>query len=89
MQDQDTSELPTYGTEDDVEVQEGDMVYDYYSMKPGKIGKPADIQTGWFDFEHTDGSRLTLNGQRICSLAFAARKNWPGAKDAYREHYDG
>jgi len=71
----------------------GDPCYDYYSMKPGKITKfdsgPREDSyhdplmqgslTPWFTFEHNDGTREYLNGQRICSLDQARRKGWPGA----------
>jgi hypothetical protein len=68
--------------------------YDYYCMKPGRIiefdkDQPREdryfgsMMQGsikpWFTFEHTDGTRQYLNGQRICSLAYAKRNKYPGA----------
>lgn len=84
------TERPTIRTEDGSEVAEGDRAYDYYSMKPGVVGKMDDReredayygpeQQGslhpWFTFLHDDGTRKYLNGQRICSEAAARRKGW-------------
>lgn len=71
----------TITTEDGVTLVQGDDAYDYYNMKPGKIGRMAN--TGdpdpWFDFDHTDGTSSLLNGARICSVEFARRR---GFKDA-------
>jgi hypothetical protein len=75
-------------TEDGVELKHGDRAYDYYSMKPGTIGKIDAVLDGdsndrnqmpWFDFNHDDGTRTTLNGQRICSVEYARER---GFKDA-------
>ena len=71
----------TVTTEDHVTLTEGDRAYNYYDMKPGKIGK---IETegsfrGWFDFHHDDGSRAILNGQRICSSEFAKERKFRDA----------
>jgi hypothetical protein len=66
-------------TEDGKVLKEGDRAYDYYNMKPGKIGKLDSLQSGWFDFYHDDGTRCFLNGQRICSVEYAKRR---GFKDA-------
>jgi len=30
----------------------------------------------WFDFNHDDGSSTTLDGSRICTVAFAIKKGW-------------
>lgn len=68
-------------TEDGVVVNEGDRIYDYYSMEPGVI-VPNTIRMmpdAWFDVEKDDGSRTLLNGQRICTLTYAQRKGWPNA----------
>lgn len=75
------NEAISYRAECGTTLREGDRAYDYYSMKPGVIGRPASLSTndGWFYFRHDDGSELLLNGQRICSLAFAARREFPGA----------
>ena len=76
-----TSYLAECGTT----LHEGDRAYDYYSMKPGRIGKQAGSSgewAKWFDFIHDDGTITTLNGERICSLAFAARREFPGAMEA-------
>jgi hypothetical protein len=69
---------PTYTTEDGVPLEEGDHAYNYYDMKPGRIGK-ASFSDGWFDFIHDDGTTQLLNGQRICSDAFAKRRNFRDA----------
>jgi hypothetical protein len=71
-------EKPHYTTEDGVVLYEGDHAYNYYDMKPGRIGKSANFD-GWFDFDHDDGSSQLLNGQRICSDAFAKRRNFRDA----------
>lgn len=75
----------TIRTEDGVTVQEGDRVYDYYSMEPGVIVPGTVIENGgdlWFDVKHDNGDRVILNGQRICSPAFAVSRGFPGARDA-------
>lgn len=62
-------------TEDGVEVQEGDTVFNYYDRKVCTIG-PVDDQ-GWFETTNKDGSHgAYLNGTRICSMGFAGRKGW-------------
>lgn len=77
-------------TEDYVELGFGDVAYNYYDMKPGKIGRihepytrddnETNIQTDiWFDFEHDEGGTAMLNGARICTIAFARRR---GFRDA-------
>jgi hypothetical protein len=68
-------------TEDGVVVRPGDRIYDYYSMKPGII-EPGSITHApdvWFDVTHDDGTRTILNGQRICTIAWAKAQGWPGA----------
>jgi hypothetical protein len=70
-----------YRTEDGKDVKVGDKVYDYYSMKPGTIVKDAGtFPDPWFDVEHTDGTIVVLNGQRICTMEHAARMGWPGSE---------
>jgi hypothetical protein len=74
-----------YVTEDRIMVYEGDLVYDYYSMEPVIIGRPCG--GGWFDtLSITDANKRSragmLNGQRICSIEYAALKDFDGAKDA-------
>jgi len=74
-------------TEDRADLGFGDKAYDYYNMKPGKIGRiHAPYNEGddlnqdiWFDFEHDDGTKSMLNGQRICTMGFALRR---GFRDA-------
>lgn len=68
-----------YKTEDGVELKTGDRAYDYYNMKPGKIGSPSNTDSSWFYFMHDDGTDEILNGQRICSVEFAKQQ---GFKDA-------
>jgi hypothetical protein len=81
--------------EDGHHFQDGDEVYNYYDMWPGKIQMfPEDVElladpactrrqraSGvWFYVKHLDGStQALLNGQRICSREFARMKDWPGA----------
>lgn len=65
-------------TVDGVEVRSGDRVFNYYDRKAGTIEHQPD-SSGWFDVKHDDGTRAYLNGERICSLAFAARKGWVNA----------
>jgi hypothetical protein len=62
-------------TEDGVEVAPGDRAYNYYDRKAGRIDWVSS-ENGWFDFFHDDGTSAYLNGERICSLAFAQRKGW-------------
>jgi hypothetical protein len=70
----------TYTTEDGIVLSEGDRAYNYYDMKAGRIGKLAgNMPDPWFYFHHDDGTRTTLNGQRICSIEFARRRNFKGA----------
>ena len=61
-------------SEDKVEFQEGDRVFNYYDMQVGTI---VFIEhDGWFKFHQDDGSETELNGERICSLDFATKKGW-------------
>jgi hypothetical protein len=85
--------MKTIRTEDGVELKEGDRAYDYYSMKPGYILKfdndPREDQyinseqqgskKPWFSFQHDEGTRQYLNGQRICSMEYAIRRGFKGA----------
>jgi len=77
-----TETKPTYRTADRVTLREGDHAYDYYSMKPGVIGRAS---TGfadpdpWFDFIHDDGTTALLNGERICTDGHARHMGWPNA----------
>jgi len=75
----------TYRTEDGVELRTGEAAYDYYSMKPGRIGRGCG--SGWFDFEHDDGTVTLLNGQRICSMAYAVRRGFKNAEPAPLRHF--
>jgi glyoxylase-like metal-dependent hydrolase (beta-lactamase superfamily II) len=61
-------------TEDRKVLFTGDAAFDYYGMKPGVIGKLDN--NGWFDFDHDDGTKTYLDGSRICSMEFAAKKGW-------------
>jgi hypothetical protein len=72
--------MPTYTDDGGTVHHEGDRAYNYYSMKPGVIGEGSGTFDGWFDFHHDDGTRVTLNGQRICTLAHAKRMGWPNAE---------
>lgn len=67
--------MTTIITEDGVEVIPGDRVFNYYDRKWGWIVEAPD-SAGWFDVKHDDGTTGYLNGERICSLAFATRKGW-------------
>lgn len=67
---------PTIKTEDNVVLTAGDRAFNYYDMKLGTIGPSStwrNMPDTWFDFIHDDGSRTTLNGQRICSIEFAVK----------------
>lgn len=69
-----------FTTEDGVQVQIGDRVYNYYDMKAGKIVKFAgNLPDPWFDVEHDDGSISVLNGARICSIEYAKKRGFKGA----------
>lgn len=76
--------LPTYKTAmpERATVQEGDEVYDYYSMERVVIGEP-DGCPGWFE-TYTPGTTRrsnarSLNGERICTLAYAKGRGFPDA----------
>lgn len=78
-------------TEDNVELLVGARAYNYYDMQSGRISrintvynsdKPNHKRDIWFDFKHDEGGMTLLNGERICSLAFAAHKGWRGAAGA-------
>jgi hypothetical protein len=47
--------------------------FDYYSMKAGRFVTLSDAE-GWALFRH--GSAVSLNGERVCSLAHARRMGW-------------
>lgn len=76
-------------TEDDIKMRQGDLAYNYYDMKPGRIaklelafqsGQEGDLKNGlWFEFLHDDGSTALLNGARICSMKFALARGFRGA----------
>jgi hypothetical protein len=36
----------------------------------------AEWSNHWFDFHGDDGTRVSLDGSRICTLAQASRKGW-------------
>lgn len=47
------------------------------TMKGQNSSTPvAEWNNFWFDFLEDDGHTTSLDGSRICSLAFAARKGW-------------
>ena len=76
---------PRYVTDNKIDVYEGDMVYDYYGMEPVIIGLPCG--DGWFTTRSVDNPNVRsksgmLNGARICTIEFAAKCDFPGAKDA-------
>jgi hypothetical protein len=57
----------------------GDVVYNYYDMWAGTIVCEPDDQ-GWFYVQPlSGGQKALLNGQRICTLAFARMRGFPGA----------
>jgi hypothetical protein len=74
-----------YTTEDGVTVRTGDVVYDYYSMEVVRIGRDCGRSDGWFEVEVPQGGKRAsagvLNGQRICTMPFARRRDFPGARD--------
>ena len=65
--------MSTIQTEDGITLKEGDRAFNYYDMKPGVIGRIGN--DGWFDFVQNASTPL-LNGERICSMEFAAKKGW-------------
>ena len=71
---------PQVVTEDGATLQQGDRAYNYYDMKPGMIEDLNPADRGWFKFLHDDGTTAFLNGQRICSLTFAARRGFKGVE---------
>jgi len=69
-------------TEDGKDVSVGDRVYNYYDMKPGTIEGPVRMMPDpWFDVRHDDGSLSVLNGQRICTMAFARSRGFRDADE--------
>lgn len=72
---------PTYTTEDGVLKREGEIVYNYYDMRPVLIGR-ANSQAGWFtahcvgDTADTYGGSDLLNGARVCTIEFAERRGF-------------
>lgn len=80
-------------TEDDVLVQPGDRVYNYYDMCPGTItereprdytrdGRFTSIKKDlWFEFQPDGGGVTILNGERICSMAFARARGFRNAEE--------
>jgi hypothetical protein len=67
-------------TEDKVVVQEGDTVYDFYNRKWGTIrvgsAQTDSVSGTWFDVDHVGGGKSFLNGERICSVAYAKSRGW-------------
>lgn len=102
--DRGQSSVEAIRTEDGVEVKVGDLAYDYYSMKPGRI-EAFDLDVPredvyhsrlmqgsimpWFRFRHNDGGGQYLNGQRICSIEAAIREGYPGAQEAHDKEAEG
>jgi hypothetical protein len=82
-------------SEDGVTLQPGDRAYNYYDMKPGRIPEAEPgwrwhdqspsaqfinyNQDVWVDFQEDDGGVSLLNGQRLCSMAFAVRRGFKNA----------
>lgn len=66
----------TVMTEDAKEARKGDRVFNYYDGKWGVIG---DIDSdGWFTLVHDDGTRATLNGERVATYNPQERNpSWP------------
>lgn len=54
-------------TEDNYLVRPGDTVYNYYDCKWGVIQDDVDSEE-WFTVLHEDGTRSTLNGDRIAMI---------------------
>jgi hypothetical protein len=78
-----------YKTEDNVVVQTGQLVYNYYDMVPCVIGMDCD-HDGWFETFLLDGRPgHMMNGPRICSIGFAKRRGFRGAHDAEAEYAQG
>lgn len=47
------------------------------TMKGQDSSTPREEWTNhWFNFLHDDGTRTSLDGSRICTLAHATRKGW-------------
>ena len=63
-----------YTTEDGEQVATGELVFNYYDRKLGTIGD--DAGDGWFDHVDDEGRRTMLNGERICTVAFAVARGW-------------
>lgn len=71
-------------TEDGKLVYGNDRVYNYYDMEPGIIVEGTITEdgpnAGWFTFENDRGRRNILNGQRICTIAYAKHRGFPNAE---------
>lgn len=68
--------LPTLTLEDGTVASPGDWIYNYYDRFPVRLGRIGP--DGWADTRREDGTPgPMLNGERLCSLEFAASKGWP------------
>lgn len=63
-------------TEDGLTLQAGERAFNYYDHEVGEIVPGTVDADGWFTFRHDDGTSKCLNGERICSLAYAGRRGW-------------
>lgn len=52
-------------TEDGHQFENGDRLFNYYDGLWGTVKSEPDPYSGWFDFEHDDGRRTTLNSVRV------------------------
>jgi hypothetical protein len=81
-------------SEDGQPFTDGDLVYNYYDMWPGHIEMDNTLQEElsepgirrsarkrdfWFYVVPENGQRTLLNGERICSMEYAARRGFKGA----------
>lgn len=67
-------------TADDLTVDEGDRVFDYYNGYWGTIqGIDAD---GWFDHVRDDGNSVPLNGERVAVVV-------PEGNPFYKQWFSG
>jgi hypothetical protein len=51
-------------TADGHDISVGDRLFNYYDCKWGKVVGPI-MDNGWFLFEHEDGTKTDLNGERV------------------------
>lgn len=70
--------LGQFATADGKVAGKGSELFNYYDLKWGHVVDDPDDE-GWFTFEHQDGTRATLNGERVAAAEPAWFKNRSGS----------